>query len=145
MAQRMSVSTEDRVGSQSPRTFAVGQAVYLRDLRPSATSRWVPANIVSKLGPLAYEVDANGHRRQAHVDHLKPRPETQPDTDTPLESATSISAGDEQYPAQTPLVILDDSSTTTEQPDSVVSSAPEPVVRPQRNRQPPRRLIEEMS
>ena len=38
MAQRVSVATEDRVGSQSPRTFVDGQAVYLRDLRPSATS-----------------------------------------------------------------------------------------------------------
>ena len=81
---------------------------------------------------------------QAHVDHLKPCPETQPDADTPLERGTSTSAGEEHYPAQTPLVILDDSSTTTEQPDGEVGSTPEPVVRPQRNRQPPRQLIEEM-
>ena len=145
MAQRVSVAMEERVGSHSRRTFVDSQAVYLRDLRPSATSRWVPAHVVRKLGPLAYVVDTNGHCRQAHVDHLKPCPETQPDTDTPLERGTSTSAGEEHNPAQTPLVILDDSSTTTEQPDGEVSSTPEPVVRPQRNWQPPRWSIEEMA
>ena len=74
------MATEDRVGSQSPRTFVDGQAVYLRNLFPSETSRWVSANIVCKLGLLVYVVNTNGHRRQVHVDHLKPRPETQPDT-----------------------------------------------------------------
>ena len=48
-------------------------------------------------------------------------------------------------PSSDPLVILDDSSTTTEQPDGMASSSPKPAVHLQRNRQPPHWLIEEMS
>ena len=55
------------MGSQSPRTFAEGQAVHLRDLRPNVAG---PAKIVCKLGLLTYQVDTNGHLKQAHVDHL---------------------------------------------------------------------------
>ena len=145
IAREMSVPTEDTVGSQSPRTFVDGQVVYLHDLHPSVTGWWVPANIVHKLESFAYEVDTNGHRRQAHVDHLKPHQETRPNTDTPLIRATSTSVGDERHPAQTPLVILNDSSTTTEQPNKVVSSTPELAIHPQHNQQPPHWSIEEMS
>ena len=49
MAQRMTIASEERVGSQSPRTFAEGQAVYLQDLRPNVASQWTPAKIVCKL------------------------------------------------------------------------------------------------
>ena len=143
MAQRMSIAAEERVGSQSPRTFADGQAVYVRDLRPSASSKRASANIVQKLGPLAYEVSINGYLRQAHVDHLKPWPETQPvkpDSDTP----PSDEVGTDQYSACTPLVIVEESSDIDEQPDAAMNSTPEPVVCPQCNRQPPCRLIEEL-
>ena len=47
--------------------------MFLRDLQPNAASRWIPAKIVCKLGLLKYQVDTNGHLRQAHVDHLKPQ------------------------------------------------------------------------
>jgi len=40
LSQRMTVATEEQVGSHSPRTFENGQEVYLRDLRLSATSKW---------------------------------------------------------------------------------------------------------
>ena len=69
----MTVVTEEHVGSHSPRRFEPGQEVYLRDLRPSATSKWVPASIVRQLGPLGYEINVNGCTRQVHIDHLKPR------------------------------------------------------------------------
>ena len=88
-------------------------------------------------------MNINGYLRQAHVDHLKPRPETQPakpDSNTP----PSDGVGTDQYLARTPLVIVEESSDIDEQPDAVMNSTPEPVVRPQRNCQPPRRLIEEL-
>ena len=142
MAQWMSIVTEEWVGNQSPRTFSDGQAVYLCDLHPN---RWVSANIVRKLGLLAYEMNTNGHLRQAHIDHLKPQPEPQPSTDAQLDSDTPPSDGDEQPSASSPLAILDDDSTSSEQPDSVMNATPEPVVCLQWNRQPPCRLIEEIS
>ena len=46
IAQRMSIAAEERVESQSPRTFANGQAVYVRDLRPCVSGKWASANIV---------------------------------------------------------------------------------------------------
>ena len=78
MSQRMSVTIEERVGDKSPRVFTTGQAVLLRDLRPTAASKWRPAIISRKLGPLAYEVSIEGQPRQAHVDHLKPNPQPVP-------------------------------------------------------------------
>ena len=71
MAQRMTIASEERVGSQSPCTFAEGQAVYLWDLHPNAASQWTPAKIVCKLGLLTYQVNTNGHLRQAYAGHLK--------------------------------------------------------------------------
>jgi len=90
-------------------------------------------------------VATNGHLGQAHVDHLKPQPEPQPSTDAQLDSDTTRSDGDDQSSASSPLAILDNDLTSNEQPDSVVNATPEPVVRPQRNHQPPCRLIEEIS
>ena len=52
------------------------QEIYLRDLRLSTTSKWVPASIVKILGPVDYEINVDGCTRQALIDHLKPRPVT---------------------------------------------------------------------
>ena len=116
---------------------------YVHDLRPCASGEWASANIVQKLGPLIYEVSINGYLRQAHVDHLKPRPETQPakpDSNT----LPNNGVGNDQYLARIPLVIDEESSDIDEQQDAVMNSTPEPVVHPQRNRPPPHRLIEEL-
>lgn len=40
MAQRMSIAAEGRVENQAPQTFEDGQAVYLRDLHPTASDKW---------------------------------------------------------------------------------------------------------
>lgn len=124
MAQRMSIAAEERVGDHAPRTFQDGQAAYLRDLCPTASSKWVAATIIHKLGPLVYEVAVNGHTRQAHVNHLKPRPETQYVNDAPLEN-TQPSDGDDTDQRSdldhTPLVVV------TEDSDEVVDSTSELV------------------
>ena len=39
MSQRMSISLEERVGDKPPLTFTNGQAVLLKDLRPTAASK----------------------------------------------------------------------------------------------------------
>jgi len=61
--------------------------------------------IVCKLGLLKYQVDTNGHLRQAHVDHLKPGTNVEPPSDTPLDNSTTPSDGNEQSLVRTPLVL----------------------------------------
>ena len=71
MSQRLSLATEQRVGYRSPRVFKVGQAVLLRDLRPTATQKWRSAVISAQQGPLTYKAVMDVKVRQVHVDHLK--------------------------------------------------------------------------
>ena len=94
------------------------------------------ANIVCKLGPVAYEVSTNGHLRH---DHLRPKPET-PDMQLDSNAPPSCGLSSDHDSARTPLVIVDDSSNNDEQQDAVMNSMPEIVVRPQHNCLPPYRL-----
>lgn len=51
-----------------------GDDVWVRDFRPNAPSRWSPGSIQTSLGALTYMVVlANGHKRKAHLDHLRRR------------------------------------------------------------------------
>ena len=74
MSHRMSVEAEDRVRERSPRTFDAGQRVALHDLHPTASHKWWSAVVLQKLGALTYELNVEGHKRQAHVNHLQPWP-----------------------------------------------------------------------
>ena len=135
LSQRMAVATEERIGSHSPRTFEPGQAVYLRDLRPSAASKWVPADIVQKLGPLTYKVNVDGYTRQAHIDHLKPHLGTQPQQEVLVPDSGVADADD-----PIPLVVVKE-----EESDEAMSTTPGIIlVHPQRDHRPPRQLIEEL-
>ena len=121
LSQRMAVATEEHVGSHSPHTFVSGQAVYLRDLQPSATSKWVLADIVQKLGPLAYKVNVDGYTRQAHIDHLKPRIGTQPQQEVLVPDSVVADADN-----PIPLVVVEE-----EEPDEAMSTTPGTIsVRP---------------
>ena len=48
----------------------------MRDHRPSTESKWRKAKILSRLGPLTYEVISDQQTRTAHVDHLLPADKT---------------------------------------------------------------------
>jgi len=74
------------------------------------------------------EVSTNGHLRQAHVDHLKP------DQRIMFNCTPGSGVGSDQESSHTPLVIVDDSSDNEEQPDAVMNSMAEPVVRPRHTR-----------
>ena len=78
VSQRVSLATEQKVGNRSPRVFKVGQAVLLRDLRPTVRQKWRTAVISAQQGPLTYKVVVDGQIRQANVDHLKISPKNNP-------------------------------------------------------------------
>ena len=59
------------------RGFEAGQAVMVRTFRPGL--EWVPGTVKQRLGPLTYQIEANGQLWRRHVDHLR-RSETTPDT-----------------------------------------------------------------
>ena len=154
MSQRMSIAIEERVDNKSPQTFTVGEAVLLRDLRPSAASKWRAAFISCRLGPLAYEVNIDGQTRQAHIDHLKPNPElahTNPDPDVHITPTQNNQPPDESPLADQamedsdsmvvhPFLLVDDDTVDIDSEQRNV----EPHQRPQRQCKPTRRLIEEM-
>ena len=147
MSQRMSITIEERVGDKSPRAFKTGQAVLLRDLRSTATSKWRPAVISHKHGPLAYEVNIDGQTRQAHIDHLKPNPQpVLPEHDTDNQPVNDKSLTDEAIDDSNsvilnPLLFTDNEPNLEEEHEQQVTELDQ---RPQRHRKPTRRLIEEI-
>ena len=130
---------EERVGDKSPQMFEVGQMVLLRDLRPAATSKWRPAVISRKVGPLAYEVSIDGQTRQAHVDHLKPHPP--PESSTQNDLSLTDQAIDNSSVGSKPFLFVDNEQIASEQGSESVTG---PYQRPLRHIKPTRRLIEEM-
>ena len=147
MSQRMSITIEERVGDKAPRAFKTGQAVLLRDLRPTAASKWRPAGISHKRGPLAYEVNIDVQTRQAHIDHLKPNPQpVLPEHDTahqPMNdrSLTDEGIDDSNSVIWNPLLFTDNESNLEKEHEQQVTELDQ---RPQRHRKPTRRLIEEI-
>jgi len=57
-------------GQQSLTPYFLARTSSIPSL--SASSKWVPADIIQKFGPLAHKVNVDGYTRQAHIDHLKP-------------------------------------------------------------------------
>ena len=49
------------------RTFKIGGNVLVQDFRPTSTAKWQQGTITAVRGELIYEVDCEGHQRQAHV------------------------------------------------------------------------------
>ena len=142
LPQRMSIAIEERVGHRAPRNFDKGQKVLLRDLRPYAPQKWRHAIISCKQGPLTYKVIVDGVVRQAHVDHLQPCPDVEPQE---IQDAPSATLDDDEDPSNTfhPFGVGNnddiDQQHTQDTPQLV-----EPVQRLHHNCQPPKRLIEEM-
>ena len=93
---------------------------------------------------MAYEVNIDGHTRQAHVDHLKPNPRPalgESETDslaTNDQSLTDDSIDDSNSVILIPLVFMEDDPTLELEPVTELNQ------RPQRHRNPPQRLIEEI-
>lgn len=132
--QRVEQTVEKHIGDHQPRHFSVNSDVMIRDLRPNATEKWRKGTIMKTLGPLNYEVNIDGHTRQAHIDHILPCPQTASDAGSRSSADTSSHQEDD---IMMPIV---DSGLNEATADTA-----EPVtLRPCRNRQPPKRLIEEM-
>ncbi|KAL5509613.1 hypothetical protein EMCRGX_G005007 [Ephydatia muelleri] len=56
------------------RTFQVGEMVWVKEFRPTSRNKWCKWIIKDILGALTYNVQlANGHKRKAHLDHLRSR------------------------------------------------------------------------
>ena len=69
MVDRMRDSLE-QPESSTPRVFAQGDRVWVRDCRPNA-KKWQPGVVQSCMGSLSYNVELEGgHQRKVHVDHL---------------------------------------------------------------------------
>jgi len=54
------------------RKFHVNQTVYFLSGNPRM-DKWVPGNVVTRLGDLHYEIDYNGRRFKRHVDQMRDR------------------------------------------------------------------------
>ena len=72
LSQALSAKAQLKVGSTPLRSSEVGQEVIMCDHRPSTESKWRKAKILSRLGPLTYEVISDQQTRTVHVDHLLP-------------------------------------------------------------------------
>lgn len=133
------IKNEDSV-TKEPRRFKVGQAVYVRNY--SEGNRWVPAWVVEISGPVSYKVQIeDGTVWRRHVNQMIARQVA----NVPLPSNSEV------LPS---FVNLENDITTEESPeeeDEDFESAseslngsplvsPEPVLRPQRERRPPRYL-----
>ena len=133
--QRVEQTVEGHIGDHQPRQFSENSDVMIRDLRPNATSKWRKGIITKVLGPLNYEVKVDGYTRQAHIDHILPCPQSTSDTDNSLSASTPSHQGDDII---MPLADPELGEDINDTPELV-------TLRSCRNRQPPKRLIEEMN
>ena len=133
--QRVEQTVEGHIGDHQPRQFSENSDVMIRDLRPNATSKWRKGIITKVLGPLNYEVKVDGYTRQAHIDHILPCPQSTSDTDNSLSASTPSHQGDDII---MPLAAPELGEDINDTPELV-------TLRSCRNRQPPKRLIEEMN
>ena len=132
---------EERVGHKVPRNFGKGQKVLLRDFHPNAPQKWRHAIISCKQGPLTYKVIVDGVVRQAHIDHLQPCPDVEPQE---IQDAPPTTLNDKDTSnAYHPLGVSDNVNINP-QPTQDTPQLTEPVKQPHRNCRPPKRLIEEM-
>lgn len=66
-------ATGSQQSSEEPRKFEVGDKVWMRNYSASGVDKWIPGEIVSKMGPLNYVVKAHNQKHRSHVDQLKRR------------------------------------------------------------------------
>ena len=112
VSQRVSLATEQKVGNRSSRVYKVGQAVLLRDLRPTATQKWRAAVISAQQGPFKVVVD--GQIRQAHVDHLNISPENNATQEQPNNLQTSDLINSNHYSVPNPFLFTNLEDTDVE-------------------------------
>ena len=118
----------------------------IRDLCPNATDRWRKGIVIKVLGLLNYEVTVDGHSCQAYVDHLLPDISNLVDSPTP-DNEQADQEHDEEEDATiadntvVPLVPLEVESNSLND----LRGQELVMLRSTRNRNPPRRLIEEMN
>ena len=138
------------------RKFQVGDYVLVRDLRPTASSKWQHGTILSVLGELLYTVTCEGHQRQVHIDQLIPAgsvakepsevlqkpvlPEVEHSTTrvTPLPQDSPPVIDLTQSPDSTPTIVR-----STPMPHKLISSHPPVLRRSTRTKVKPKRLIEQ--
>ena len=116
--------------------------MLLRDLHPYEPQKWRHAIISCKQGPLTYKVIVDSVNRQAHVDHLQPCPDVEPQE---IQDAPSATLDDDEDPSNTfhPFGVSNNDDID-QQHTQDTSQLVEPVQRQHHNCQPPKCLIEEM-
>ena len=136
-----------------------GKRVALCDSSPTASQKWWPAVVLQKPGALTYELNVEGHKRQAHVDHLQPWTSIDdkegdqnllpgqfqtlvPDQQRPCDSVTTKSDHLVEMPTVDQSVV--DQSTELLMEDPLLSSSEMSAfnTRPECRKAPPKRLIE---
>ena len=136
LSDRLTQKAEASVGSRQPSKFDVNQKVVVCDFQPHCPDKWYKATISKCLGPLTYEVVMEGKICKVHVDHLCSW------TDEPTQSTTIID--DNKFTVNTmsePFDTQEDNGNTSD--ILTGNEAPQPQCL-QRDRKPPKRLIEEL-
>ncbi|XP_014834021.1 PREDICTED: uncharacterized protein K02A2.6-like [Poecilia mexicana] len=110
---------------EPPRSFDVGQQVLARDYRGE---KWTPGKIITRSGPLMYEVDTGEHTWRRHVDQLL---NAQPKT--PEQPARPPGPETNSEPSTVTPPVAEDVPPTESTPQA-------PRRNPERLRAPPKRL-----
>ena len=156
---------------KNSRSFKPGDAVWVRDCRPSASHKWEKGVIEAAVGPLSYIVDISGSsQRKVHIDHLMERlptktlVDTNPDlpmeaisdgdvgissavTEAPQEPIATSASSDVEEPTVMPSTAISEREEAFAQANpSPLTSSPPKIARRQSSRQvkAPKRLIEEL-
>jgi hypothetical protein len=67
-----SVTTSSTPAEILIRSFSVGDHVYVLDVRPTATHKWIPGTVSQVLGDVHYMVNVNGTLWKRHIDQIRP-------------------------------------------------------------------------
>jgi hypothetical protein len=94
------------------RSFDVGDHVYVLDVRPTATHKWIPGTVSQALGGVHYMVNVNGTLWKRHVDQIRRNfaPELQSASSTP----ESLFDGDDGLTEDDSALEVMDSTAETE-------------------------------
>jgi len=112
------------------------------DFHPNATEKWHKGIITKVLGPLNYEVNVDGHTCQTHIDHILPCSRTLYDTDNVSPSDITSHQDEDVITSQQDEDVITMPLVSSE---SCETSSELVTLRPCRNCQPPKCLIEEMN
>ena len=124
------------LSSEAARSFDVGQQVLARDYREN---KWTPGRIVTRNGPLMYEVDVGEQTWRRHVDQLL---NVQPNSTSELPASNQQDPTPDS-PSNTQLIPVHDTPKTMTPAKESVSpeKTPQgPRRYPERTRAPPKRL-----